>query len=790
MKRNIYQHFFTLIILCIGVIHAQTYKVVDSGQKNFYNINTINIIEITFVESNWDQILDQLYAAEDEERLVGTALINGVQFDSVGVRYKGNSSYRPNQIKNPLNIKLDHIINDQELDGYGTLKLANAFKDPSFVREVLSYEIARKYMPASKANFIKVFINGTYLGLYSSVQSVDKFFMGNHFNSNENARFKGELTNDSPQNQISVWDYLGTDSTGYYYYYELKSDYGWRDLVEFLDTLNNDTENVGDVFNVDRHLWMLAFDILMVNLDAPINFGHNYYLYKDDAGQFNPLIWDLNENFGGFNAILGQGGGPGKPPLGVTGMQQLDPFFNSTNAYYPIVSKILSDPTYKKMYVAHTNTMMSEIFSNGWYKERALEIQSIIDAEVKADPNKLYTYNNFLDNIDNSIGGSGPPGPGNQTIVGIAELMEGRLTFLNAQPEFQATAPSISNVSSAPLTITPHSDVWFSAEVSDADLVMLTWRNSISSRFEKIAMLDDGNHNDGVTGDGVYGASITVSGSEVHFYIYAENEDAAKFSPERAEYEYYTLAITSGDLVINEFMADNDSVVADQDGEFDDWIELYNNSNSAISLNSYYLSDDGTDLTQWIFPDTSITSKGYLIIWTDDDGTQSGLHANFKLSKSGEAIYLVNSDTSIIDEITFGAQTTDLSTGRYPNGTGAFMEMTPTFAAENQNTTVSIEDNPSLAPSTFALEQNYPNPFNPSTTISYDLPQQAQVTLDIFDIMGKQKKTLVNQPQDAGNKSAVWNGTDEFGRPVSAGVYLYRIQAGEFTHTRKMLLLK
>ena len=163
-----------------------------------------------------------------------------------------------------------------------------------------------------------------------------------------------------------MWDYLGTDSTGYYYYYELKSDYGWRDLVEFLDTFNNDTENVGDVFNVDRHLWMLAFDILMVNLDAPINFGHNYYLYKDDAGQFNPVIWDLNENFGGFNVILGQGGGPGKPPLGVTGMQQLDPFLNSTSANYPIVSKILSDPTYKKMYVAHTNTMMSEIFSNGW----------------------------------------------------------------------------------------------------------------------------------------------------------------------------------------------------------------------------------------------------------------------------------------------------------------------------------------------------------------------------------------------------------------------------------------
>jgi len=95
-----------------------------------------------------------------------------------------------------------------------------------------------------------------------------------------------------------------------------------------------------------------------------------------------------------------------------------------------------------------------------------------------------------------------------------------------------------------------------------------------------------------------------------------------------------------------------------------------------------------------------------------------------------------------------------------------------------------------LVPEIFALHANYPNPFNPTTTISYDLPEQAQVTLDIFDIMGKQIKTLVNQSQDAGNKIAVWNGTDNLGRSVSAGVYLYRIKAGEFSQTRKMLLLK
>ncbi len=765
-------------LVCFGISQ-------DASSQVFYDINTINTIEITFAESNWDQILDQLYAAGDEGRLVGTALINGEQFDSVGVRYKGNSTYTPNQIKNPLNIKLDHIINDQELDGYGTLKLANAFKDPSFVREVLSYEIARKYMPASRANFIKVSINGTYLGLYTSVQSVDKFFMGDHFNSNENARFKGELTNDSPRNQVTVWGYLGADSTTYYDYYELKSDYGWGDLVEFLDTFNNDTENVEDVLNVDRHLWILAFDILMVNLDAPINFAHNYYLYKDDAGQFNPIIWDLNENFGGFSALLGQGGGPGNPPLNVTGMQQLDPFLNSASATYPIVSKILSDPTNKRKYVAHMKTIMEEIFSNGWYKTRALEVQSIIDAEVQADPNKLYTYANFLDNIDNSIGGGGPPGPDNQTIGGIAELMEGRLAFLNTQPEFQATAPTVNDVSHAPSNITRQAEVWFTAEVSDADLVMFCWRNSISDRFEKAAMLDDGSHNDGVAGDGTYGAAITVGAGEVQYYIHAENNDAAKFSPERAEYEFYTLAVAAGDLVVNEFKADNDAVAADQDGEFDDWLELYNNSDSAISLNGYYLSDDGTDLTKWAFPDTPIAANSYLIVWADDNDDQEGLHANFKLSKSGEAIYLVNSDTSIVDEVTFGAQTTDLSTGRYPNGTGGFVEMPPTFGAENQNTTTGIENEPFSTPSTFVLDQNYPNPFNPSTTIVFSLAQDGKVKLGIYNVLGKLVATLVSDYLPAGRHQVMWNATNQ-----ASGFYYYRLADEQNVEVKKMLLMK
>ncbi len=93
-------------------------------------------------------------------------------------------------------------------------------------------------------------------------------------------------------------------------------------------------------------------------------------------------------------------------------------------------------------------------------------------------------------------------------------------------------------------------------------------------------------------------------------------------------------------------------------------------------------------------------------------------------------------------------------------------------------------------PETFALNQNYPNPFNPVTTIKYDLPEQSYVTIVIYDMLGRNVKTLVNRQQQPGYKSITWNSTDEFGNPVGAGVYLYRIKASNFTQTRKMVLIR
>ena len=98
-----------------------------------------------------------------------------------------------------------------------------------------------------------------------------------------------------------------------------------------------------------------------------------------------------------------------------------------------------------------------------------------------------------------------------------------------------------------------------------------------------------------------------------------------------------------------------------------------------------------------------------------------------------------------------------------------------------------IED---IMPITYHLYSAYPNPFNPITTLKYDLPEDALVNITIYDMMGRQVSTLVSSQQNAGYKSVQWNATNDAGSSVSAGIYLYMIQAGEFRQTKKMVLLK
>ncbi len=141
---------------------------------------------------------------------------------------------------------------------------------------------------------------------------------------------------------------------------------------------------------------------------------------------------------------------------------------------------------------------------------------------------------------------------------------------------------------------------------------------------------------------------------------------------------------SKSDILINELLPVNKTIATDQNGEYDDWIELYNLSASAIDISGYFLSDNKDLQTKWKFPSgTSIPGEGYLIIWADKDTLQAGLHANFRLSSSGEEVFLRSPDRVLRDRVRYPAQSLELSYSRNPDGTGSFRWQTPTFNKTN-----------------------------------------------------------------------------------------------------------
>lgn len=415
--------------------------------QDFYDRSTVQTIEIFFGFSDWDAQLDALASTTEDYLLADSVRINGVTFDSVGVKYKGNSSYNANNQKNPLHIELDYVHGNADYQGYTDIKLQNGYQDPSMIREVLSYAILEQHMDCPKANFANVYINGTLRGLYSNAESINKDFIGNHYYTNEGAFVKCNPVGGAGSGGGGNPDlnYLGMDSSLYSTRYELKSTYGWNDLVDLINTLNNNFANIDSKLDVDRALWMLAFNNVLVNLDSYNGaFRQNYYLYKDLNARFVPTVWDLNMSFGGFPGGTGSGT--------LTNPSQLDPMSNSTSANHPLIVKMLGNAQYKRMYMAHVRTIAQEVFASGAYIDSAIVLRTTIDASVQADPYKFFTYTQFQNALTSNITMPGPGG--GQTQYGIQNLMDGRVSYFNTNSNYLMVAPVISAIT--PSNATPN----------------------------------------------------------------------------------------------------------------------------------------------------------------------------------------------------------------------------------------------------------------------------------------------------------------------------------------------
>ncbi len=246
---------------------------------------------------------------------------------------------------------------------------------------------------------------------------------------------------------------------------------------------------------------------------------------------------------------------------------------------------------------------------------------------------------------------------------------------------------------------------------------------------------------------------------------------------------------TKSPLVINEFLAINDKTNPDEYGEYDDWVEIFNRGESEIDLGGYFLTDSKGKLSKWQFPQgTVISPNGFLLVWCDKDN-QAGLHTNFKLSGSGEFVALVSADgTTVLDSISFGKQTADVSSGRFPDGGEEWKFLKPTPNQPN----VLLRVRNKFQPSTFSLSI-FPNPVvaseNGSVKVEYSLSgvklANRKYSLAVFNALGQKVKTLRNGIAVAGKQTFSYDISK-----LASGVYFVVLKIGSRIKTQKFLLLR
>jgi hypothetical protein len=464
MKKITTALLFNLVILTLSA-------------QDLYDTYTLRTISITFYEVKYDSILRAWWHAGAEDRLPAKLEMDGITYDSVGVQYKGNSTFMLAEYfksqKFPLNIDMDYYKPGQKLLGYSKLKLGNNLTDPTCVREAVAAQLYRKYIPAPRTNFIKVNINGNYTGVYTNSESVNKQFLEKHFVTKNGTFYKCDPNPagkscipwpfDPSSDPNLVW--YGKDSCGYYDNYEIKSTYGWTDLLNLINVLNNNPSQIATVLNVDRVLWHFAVSSVL-NWDTYNGiYIHNYYLYKHQDGLFHIISSDFNESF--------------------KGQDSLNPV-NRDSAYLavrPLVNQlIIKNPLYQKQYLAHLRTVISEVYDSAYLSPVIDSMQKLIVADVMSDPwyrfdkpsdfnNNVHRNTTALQNFPFS------------TTPGILSTVKNRKQYLLNHPDVARISPAISNTNRNYVNPASNQVVWVTTSVFNANTVELMVTNNKYGSF-------------------------------------------------------------------------------------------------------------------------------------------------------------------------------------------------------------------------------------------------------------------------------------------------------------------
>jgi len=516
------------ILLCLPAFWSPLLGQDTAG--DLYAEDVIQELTLEFTEDNWRFILDSLRFNGDE-MLRGVLTINGQRFPGVGVRIRDTHSFKPGEKRNNLHIQLNYSDDEQNYQGYQSLKLSTALRDPSMVREVLGFAIARNYMPSPKANYAKLLINETYYGLLVNIEPVDsKPFLARYFSSTNGDLYLSDPVNDEDlpvgcsDRNFGALLYEGNVDC-YDANYQVIRGSSAASVQKLARYLYDPELDVEEVLHVDRALWMLAFNNVVVNLDSYSGqHSPNYLLYEDEGGILSPIIWDLNLAFGSFKNI-GRGS-----DLSIKELQQLDPLLHADNNAKPLISKLLDVEEYRKIYLSHVRTILNDYFVNEAYKERVQSLQEKIRIPLLTDRNRYYSSDEFESSLTKTIGEL-------SQIPGLVSFMDKRASWLKKTPELTVVPPQFGRITykereqfSRERVEKFHIQVPLDRYTRE---VRIAYRFDSDSPFVMTKLADDGNSFDEKAGDNIFGIILDPPSGKntIEFYLIASNARSVAFSP-------------------------------------------------------------------------------------------------------------------------------------------------------------------------------------------------------------------------------------------------------------------
>lgn len=654
--------------------------------KGLFDNALFRTVSLTFTQTNWPTLLANGWSFESNSACT-VVLDNGATNFNVGARYKGNTSYNLGGRKKSINLEIDWKDTNADLMTYQTVNLNNAAGDETIMREALYFNVMSQYTPCPKGAMCRVHINGGLWGVYSLIQQENTQLIKEWFPSGNGDRWRAPNipAGGGFPSSNSAFAYFGTNILSYMGRYALKTDnspteVAWSRLVNAIAVLNTTPTNtlrevLEDTWAVDSWLWFLALENIFADDDSYWNKGADYgFYYEPESGRIHPIEHDGNEAFIPGDVRL-------SPFVGYNALGGFASLFNR-----PLLYRLLPNNELRQRYLAHIRTVVAEHYNPEVLTPMIDAYQALSIDSIIADTNRNFSMAAHTNDL-----------------LALKSFITNRYIYLTTNADLALRAPVIVTVSNALPLPTPAQSATILAQVSGdgtngVDSVWLYFRDKNYGKFTIKQMFDDGAHADGIANDGVYGASTTnfPAGNKIHYYVEARSDHTARtasFAPARAEHHTfsYTVAVptaTNTPVLINEFMASNASTIQDPQGDYDDWIEIRNITGSEVDLTGRYLSDEPDNPRKWAFPPgTTIPPNGYLIVWADEDGMATpGLHASFKLSASGETIFLCDIDAefnAVLDSISFGSQETDMSYGRSSSNHGEFQFLDPTPGTAN-----------------------------------------------------------------------------------------------------------